>query len=80
MEVLFDPAASLWKWHLERLPPSSPQSPVPTKLLITSWCEVVAAVKHQPLAQSPDGIFLPTQLLSDHKTQLNKGRALRNHH
>lgn len=40
-------------------------------------CEVVVAVEHQPLAQSPDGICLPAQLLSDHKTRPNKGRTLR---
>lgn len=51
-----------------------------TEFLITSQCEAAAAVKHQSLAWSPDGIFLPAQLLSDHKTQPNEGRALRKHH
>jgi len=81
MEVLFGPAASPWKWHLERLPPPPHLSlPVPTKFFITSQCVAVAAVKHQPLAQSPDGIFLPAQLLSEHKTQANEGKAPRKHH
>lgn len=60
--------------------PSSPQTSSPTKFHMTSRCEAGAAVKHQPLAPSPDGIFLPAQLLSDHKTQPNKGRTLRKHH
>ena len=45
------------------------------EFLIASQREAAAAVKHQPLARSPDGIFLPAQLLSDHKTQAQRGQG-----